>query len=306
MSIQKEATIFRDDHDKEHPYVQVSRAMMCDTSISPKAKGILVYILAQRADFKIFHSQLCHALAIGKDYLISAIEELIAAGYCQRTREKLQGQYQPYRYRISEYPKFKEKIPERKNRSGKTAAENPPVTRMHSLTENAIEETTTTEQEEAVVVVPSSKESKVKKLLKTQESEIDLILLDEGLEFSSIKTILKLKPTVEEVKASLELAKRSSYNDLGAWLYQCLKLKWWASKSKSKGSEKEEAKAKLEAMIDARKEKAAKLLKKYPGSFEIQENAIMHTHAKGVQYMGFASPEIEKFFEFLIHEKGDR
>ena len=176
---------------------------------------------------------------------------------------------------------------------------------MHSLTENALEETTTTEQEIAVVV-PSSKESKIKKLEKTVESEVDLLLLDEGLDFASIKTILKLKPTVEEVKASLELAKRSSYASLGAWLHQCLKLKWWASKSKSKASEKEEAKAKLESLIDARKEKAIKLLKKYPKSFEIQDNCIMVTNGKSVGFHGYASDDIELFFEYLIQTKGER
>ncbi len=301
MSVQKEATIFRDVHDQDHPYVQVARAMMCDTSISPKAKGILVYILGQRSDFNIFHSHLCRALAIGKDYLNSAIEELINAGYCQRARQKLKGQYQPYTYRISEYPKFKEKITERKNRSGKTAAEKPPVTTMHSLTENALEETTTTEQEE-VVVVPFSKKSKGNAKL----SDVEQALYDEGLDAASINTISKLNPTIEAVRNAIELSRSATYQSLGAWLHQCIKHKWGPSKSKSKASQTEDAKAKQDEMIEARRQKAIKLLKKYPESFEIQENAIMIQDKKGRNFLGFASEEIEAFFEYLIKSKGEK
>ena len=41
-----DATIFRCRHDSENPYVQIRREIFEDKTISPKAKGILGYILS--------------------------------------------------------------------------------------------------------------------------------------------------------------------------------------------------------------------------------------------------------------------
>lgn len=119
---ESEPTFERCSHDRKNPYVMISREMAQDKSISPKAKGVLLYILSLPDDWKIYHSQLQEGLGIGEDYLNSAIEELINAGYAERTREKVKGMFQPYRYKIREFKKFP---PDRENRTGSSGPENP-------------------------------------------------------------------------------------------------------------------------------------------------------------------------------------
>ena len=100
----------------------ISREMAQDPSISPKAKGILLYLLSLPADWKIYHSQLQKGLNVGEDYLNSAIDELLENGYAERTRQRVKGIFQPYSYKIRE---FKKCSPNRENRPGSSGPENP-------------------------------------------------------------------------------------------------------------------------------------------------------------------------------------
>jgi hypothetical protein len=117
-----ESTFERCEHDRENPYVMISREMAQDKSISPKAKGVLLYLLSLPKDWKIFHSQLQNGLGVGEDYINSAMDELIANGYAERTRERVKGIFQPYKYKIRE---FKKLIPNRENQPGLTGPVNP-------------------------------------------------------------------------------------------------------------------------------------------------------------------------------------
>lgn len=110
------------DHDKDHPYVMISREMAQDKSISPKAKGVLLYLLSLPKDWKIYHSQLQKGLGVGEDYINSSMEELINSGYASRSRERVKGVFQPYKYKISEFKKFP---PNLENRPGSAGPENP-------------------------------------------------------------------------------------------------------------------------------------------------------------------------------------
>jgi hypothetical protein len=105
----------RSPHDKKHPFTIISNEMIRDRSISPKAKGVLLYFLHLPDNWLLYHSQIQYALNIGEDYLNSAIEELIQGGYVSRTRPKVKGKFQPYQYEISEFKIF---LPDGKNRSG--------------------------------------------------------------------------------------------------------------------------------------------------------------------------------------------
>lgn len=111
-------------HDTVNPYVMVSRAMAQDPSISPKAKGVLLYLLSLPSDWKIYHSQLQKALNIGEESLNSAMQELLDNGYADRERVKKNGQFQPYIYRIRE---FKKCSPDRVSRTGFSGPENPVI-----------------------------------------------------------------------------------------------------------------------------------------------------------------------------------
>lgn len=119
-----ESTFERCPHDKKNPYVMISREMAQDKSISPKAKGVLLYILSLPSDWKIYHSQLQDGLGIGEDYLNSSLEELIKAGYVDRSRAKINGIFQPYKYIIRE---FKKCSPNGENRPGSSGPENPVI-----------------------------------------------------------------------------------------------------------------------------------------------------------------------------------
>jgi hypothetical protein len=124
-----EPTFRRSPHNKLNPYVQISREMAQDKSISPKAKGVLLYLLSLPDDWKVYHSQLQRGLGIGEDYLNSAMDELLNAGYAERTREKVKGLFQPYQYTINE---FKICLPDRENQPGSTGPENPGIHNTYS------------------------------------------------------------------------------------------------------------------------------------------------------------------------------
>lgn len=289
MSEKSEPLISRDIHDKEHPFVMISREMLLDTSISPKAKGVLVFILAQKDNWKIYHSQLCHALNIGKDYLDSAIRELINAGYCSRQRVQLKGQYQPYHYRFSEYKKFKEKIPKRKNRSGKTAAEKPPVTILPSLTEKAYEETTTTKQQEPVVV--SSDQSK----------EIIHLIRKSGLNPTCFDTVINLNPSIDTLTTALECLRKSKAINREGFLIDALRNQWKASKSINELES--EALSALSDKIEARRTLAMQLNRNVPSvPFTIRENRIEIMIDNRIASIGFADDDIDNYLKQFYRE----
>lgn len=125
----QESCFERCEHNHENPYVQISRAMFRDKSISPKAKGILGYLLSLPSNWKIYHSQLQDALAVGEDYINSGMEELINAGYAERTRERIKGVFQPYKYKIREVKKC---LPEGKTQAGFSSPENPDIQNIYT------------------------------------------------------------------------------------------------------------------------------------------------------------------------------
>ncbi len=130
MSLQpNEATFQRSPHNKQNPYVMISREMAQDKSISPKAKGVLLYLLSLPDNWKIHHSHLQDALGVGEDYINSSMDELLQNGYAERTREKVKGLYQPYQYKIYE---FKISLPDGENRPGPTGPENPGIQSKYS------------------------------------------------------------------------------------------------------------------------------------------------------------------------------
>jgi len=142
-----QSTFERCSHDRKNPYVMISREMAQDKSISPKAKGVLLYLLSLPSDWKIYHAQLQDGLGVGEDYINSAMDELLENGYAERTREKVKGLFQPYKYIIRE---FKKCLPDRENQPGSTGPENPAIQSKHS---SSYEEEQSKQQQTHVVVV---------------------------------------------------------------------------------------------------------------------------------------------------------
>jgi hypothetical protein len=134
-----EVCFFRSLHDGLNPYAQISRAMLHDKDLSLKAKGLLSYLLSLPGDWKIYHSQLMHALNCGESCLNSGFEELIEAGYAKRERSRSnKGTFNPYRYEISEFKKFQ---PDRIIQPGLSSPENPVIQKKEEHKEKQQQQT---------------------------------------------------------------------------------------------------------------------------------------------------------------------
>lgn len=160
-------------HDRENPYVMISREMAQDKSISPKAKGVLLYLLSLPRDWKIYHSQLQNGLGVGEDYITSAMEELISNGYADRTRERVKGIFQPYKYKIREFKKIN---PDGKNQPGLTGPVNPALQKKER--ESKYTKKTTTQTAIADAAVSLEKEGKQKATQRAYQCLDDIDISD--------------------------------------------------------------------------------------------------------------------------------
>lgn len=110
-------TIQRGRHSKEHPYVMISKEMLRDKDLSPKAKGFLCYLLSLPDTWKIYPRQLASELGIGRDQVYSVLSELLRVGYAYKTETRVENGrfstvvYEFYEDRLPEEQRFKEKIP---------------------------------------------------------------------------------------------------------------------------------------------------------------------------------------------------
>jgi hypothetical protein len=96
-------TIQRGKHDKENPYVLISRKMLRDPSISPKAKGTLCYLLLLPDNWKAHPRHVAMAMGVGKDQIYNILKELIIAGYATKTESKDEkGKYRHVLYEFYE------------------------------------------------------------------------------------------------------------------------------------------------------------------------------------------------------------
>lgn len=114
-------TIQRGKHDKEHPYVMIAKAMLRDKTISPKAKGVLSYLLTLPSDWVTHPRQLAEALGVGKDQIYSALTELLVAGYAIRRETKRE----KGKFGFVVYEFFEEKLTEAEIKEKNTVSGNP-------------------------------------------------------------------------------------------------------------------------------------------------------------------------------------
>jgi hypothetical protein len=139
LTTQNESTFERCPHDKQNPYVMISREMAQDKSISPKARGVLLYLLSLPSDWKIYHSQLQDGLGVGESYVNSAMDEIVKNGYADRSRQRVKGVFQPYKYIIREVKKC---LPNGENQAGFSRPENPGLQSKHSSKQNKQQQAT--------------------------------------------------------------------------------------------------------------------------------------------------------------------
>jgi hypothetical protein len=191
---ENEVSISRCPHDSLNPYAQISRKMLADRSISPKAKGVLSYLLSLPNDWKIYHSQLQYALNVGEDYINSSMEELIHAGYADRTRERVKGIFQPYRYNIRE---FKKSLPDRENPPGSE----PEINREETTPQHVLNQTGLAGPGNPVIL---KKELKEKEIL--QNKSASPVVVSPFLNRLDISENLKIKITKEYSTPEIEIA----------------------------------------------------------------------------------------------------
>jgi len=96
---------FRRPKDHEHPYAQISNAMLEDDTLSFKAKGLLSYLLSRCDDWDVYQSQLADLGPDGETSVRSGIDELMEAGYIQREpRRNEDGTIAEWEYVVRESP----------------------------------------------------------------------------------------------------------------------------------------------------------------------------------------------------------
>lgn len=108
-------TIQRGKHGKENPYVMISKKMLRDKELSPKAKGVLCYLLSLPDTWQVHPRQLAKSLGVGKNQIYSILKQLFSAGYA--TKKEIKDEkgrfgsvlYEFYEEKLPESERFKEK-----------------------------------------------------------------------------------------------------------------------------------------------------------------------------------------------------
>ncbi len=100
-------------HDAEHPYVIINRDLTRNALISFEARGFLYYLLSHSKGWVINRSYIIRSQNIKEHSLKKIIDELIHIGHVKMERYVAEKGYRRVKYLVSEYPRFKEKIPHR-------------------------------------------------------------------------------------------------------------------------------------------------------------------------------------------------
>lgn len=94
-------------------YVVINNNITKDRNLSLKAKGFLLTIFALPDDWDFSIKGIESILQEGKHTVYSVINELIAAGYCQRVRVYQKGKIERWEYHFVEHPSALELLPEK-------------------------------------------------------------------------------------------------------------------------------------------------------------------------------------------------
>jgi len=135
---EKKVFVKRAKHDKEHPYVMISKSMFRDSNLSLKAKGALGYLLTLPDDWFLHPKQIASTLQIGRDQMYSILKELIENGYCKVNVSRGENnEFSNYYYEVSEDPIFKKCLPRPGfPDTGNPDTENPDTTDNRSCTDD--------------------------------------------------------------------------------------------------------------------------------------------------------------------------
>ena len=118
-------------------FVTVHKSFIFDSNLSAKAKGILLYFLSRPDDWQIYTSEVVKNMNDGQKSINSGINELIEAGYVERSRKrKDNGDFNGYEYLVYEKPRSIREMPFGENAKRENAK------RINAKRENAKGQTT--------------------------------------------------------------------------------------------------------------------------------------------------------------------
>jgi len=103
--------VIRSKHDKENPYVMISKALLRDQNLSIEGKGLLCYLLSLPDNWKVHPRKMASELGINKDTIYNLLNHLIDLGYCRRHQKKDGTRFSIIQYEFSESPIFKKCLP---------------------------------------------------------------------------------------------------------------------------------------------------------------------------------------------------
>lgn len=97
--------IFRIRKDPNNPYVMVNKGFVYDSSLSAKAKGILLYLLSRPDNWQVYEMEISKHFTDGREAIRSGLKELVFTGYIKRTRERDEkGRLRKMNYEVFEIP----------------------------------------------------------------------------------------------------------------------------------------------------------------------------------------------------------
>jgi len=134
-------TIQRGKHDKEHPYVYISKSMLRDKSLSPRDKGALCYLLSLPDNWVTHPRQVAQSLGISKNQMYSILKELIKHGYAT----KKDNRSDDGRFSSVSYLFYEEKLAVPQDFKEKSTVSQKPDTGIRDLENGTLQNTDSTE-----------------------------------------------------------------------------------------------------------------------------------------------------------------
>lgn len=96
--------IMRGKHDKEHPYVMITKSLFRNKNLSTTARCVLAFLLCLPDNWVSHPRQLAQEVGIGKDAMYKALKDLIKEGYAIKKEITAKGKFQAVEYYFFEEP----------------------------------------------------------------------------------------------------------------------------------------------------------------------------------------------------------
>lgn len=116
-------TIQRCPHDKRHPYAIISKEVIFDIKLKPRARLLLITLLSLPDDWKLYPKEIAKRIGYNISTVYECLQELQAHGYCRVEKKKNErGHQATSEYYIAETPLYARKTLVGKNLVRKKSA----------------------------------------------------------------------------------------------------------------------------------------------------------------------------------------